>query len=103
MKNQKNLTEEIMVKRMSLVSIIGNIILSIFKFVAGIFANSSAMISDAIHSLSDVLSTFIAVIGVKLSKRKEDKEHPYGHDRFECVASILVCALLFFVEKAIMH
>ena len=97
MKNQKNLTEEIMVKRMSLVSIIGNIILSIFKFVAGIFANSSAMISDAIHSLSDVLSTFIAVIGVKLSKRKEDKEHPYGHDRFECVASILLCALLFFV------
>ena len=72
MKNQKNLTEEIMVKRMSLVSIIGNIILSIFKFVAGIFANSSAMISDAIHSLSDVLSTFIAVIGVKLSKRKEN-------------------------------
>lgn len=82
---------------MSFVSIIGNSVLSIFKLMAGILANSGAMISDSIHSLSDVLSTFIAVIGVKMSKRKADKFHPYGHERFECVASILLCALLFSV------
>lgn len=97
MKNKKNLSEESMLRRMSLVSIIGNTVLSAFKLIAGIFANSGAMISDSIHSLSDVLSTFIAVIGVKMSKRKADKFHPYGHDRFECVASILLCVLLFAV------
>lgn len=76
MKKEKILSEESMVKRMSFVSIIGNSVLSIFKLMAGILANSGAMISDSIHSLSDVLSTFIAVIGVKMSKRKADKFHP---------------------------
>lgn len=92
-----NLTEKDMIRKMSLVSIIGNTVLSIFKLFAGIFANSNAMISDSIHSLSDVFSTFVAVIGIKMSKKEADKVHPYGHDRFECVASILLCAILFAV------
>ena len=80
--------------RVSAVSIAGNAVLSLLKLLAGIFANSGAMISDAVHSASDVLSSFIVIIGVKLSVREPDKEHPYGHERFECVAAIVLSAVL---------
>ena len=66
--------------RVSVLSIIVNIILSLSKFVAGIVAQSGAMLSDAVHSASDVFSTFIVMIGISLSGKKSDKEHPYGHD-----------------------
>ena len=71
-----------------------NVILSAIKFVAGVVANSGAMISDAIHSASDVFSTVIVMIGVKLSAKEEDKDHPYGHERLECVAAIILAMLL---------
>lgn len=76
-------------------SIIGNIILSAFKLFAGIFAQSAAMISDAVHSLSDVFSTVIVMAGVKLANKKSDNEHPYGHERFECVAAVVLAGILF--------
>lgn len=82
--------------RVSVNTIIQNAILSVFKFLAGIFANSNAMISDAIHSASDVFSTIIVIIGVKLSSKASDKEHPYGHERLECVAAIVLAMVLFF-------
>lgn len=97
MKKRKNINESMAVKKMSVVSIVGNSFLSLFKLVAGIIGNSNAMISDSIHSLSDVFSTFIAVIGVKLSKKDADKSHPYGHERLECIASIILCMVLFIV------
>ena len=71
-----------------------NVILSAIKFVAGVVANSGAMISDAIHSASDVFSTIIVMIGVKLSAKEEDADHPYGHERLECVAAIILAMLL---------
>ena len=80
--------------RVSAVSIVGNCVLSLLKFLAGIFAHSGAMISDAVHSLSDVLSTFIVMIGISVAKKKPDKDHPYGHERFECVASIVLAVIL---------
>lgn len=80
--------------KVSLVSIIGNAVLSLLKFLAGIFAHSGAMISDAVHSASDVFSSIIVIIGVKLSTREADKEHPYGHERFECVAAIVLAVVL---------
>ena len=80
--------------RVSLVSVAGNTALSIIKLLAGIVAHSGAMISDAVHSASDVLSSFIVIIGVKLSVKAADKEHPYGHERFECVAAIVLSAVL---------
>ena len=86
--------EEKAVKRMSEVGIIGNVLLAAFKLFAGIFGHSGAMVSDAVHSLSDVFATFIALIGVRLSKRQEDAEHPYGHERFECVASLILGLIL---------
>ncbi len=78
----------------SIVSIAVNVILSVFKLIAGILANSGAMVSDAIHSASDVFSTFIVIIGVRISSRDSDKEHPYGHERMECVAAIVLATVL---------
>ena len=80
--------------RVSAVSIAGNAALSLFKMIAGVFAHSGAMISDAVHSASDVLSSIIVIVGVKLSVREADKEHPYGHERFECVAAIVLAVIL---------
>ena len=80
--------------RVSLVSVAGNTVLSLFKLLAGVLAHSGAMISDAVHSASDVLSSFIVIIGVKLAAREADRDHPYGHERFECVAAIVLAAVL---------
>ena len=87
--------------RVSVVSIIQNVLLSLFKLFAGIFANSNAMISDAIHSASDVFSTIVVIIGVRLSSRDSDREHPYGHERMECVAAIILSIVLFITGLGI--
>lgn len=80
--------------RISTTTVVVNLALSVFKLVAGLVASSGAMISDAIHSASDVISTFIVMIGVHISGKEPDKEHPYGHERFECVASIVLAMIL---------
>lgn len=80
--------------KVSVVSIIVNIFLSLIKLVTGIIAGSGAMISDAVHSASDVFSTFVVMAGVFFAGRKPDKEHPYGHERIECVASVLLAVVL---------
>lgn len=87
--------------KVSVVSIIQNVLLSLFKLFAGIFANSNAMISDAIHSASDVFSTIVVIIGVRLSSRDSDREHPYGHERMECVAAIILSIVLFITGLGI--
>lgn len=89
--------------KVSMVSIIGNTVLSLFKILAGILACSGAMVSDAIHSASDVLSSIIVIIGVKLSTKKSDKDHPYGHERFECVAAIILAVTLLVCGLFIGH
>ena len=80
--------------RVSIITIIGNLLLSVTKLLAGIIAHSGAMISDAVHSASDVFSTFVVIIGIKLASKKPDKEHPYGHERMECVAAIILAIVL---------
>ena len=82
--------------RVAFITILENALLSIFKLFAGFFAKSNAMISDAIHSASDVFSTIVVLIGVKLASKDSDKEHPYGHERLECVAAILLSMVLLF-------
>ncbi len=89
-----NKNESTVVRKLTIVSILGNIVLTIFKMFAGITGHSGAMISDAVHSLSDVLTTFIAAWGVKISQTPADKEHPYGHERLECVASLALGLIL---------
>lgn len=80
--------------RVSKVSIIANLALTILKLAAGVIAHSGAMISDAIHSASDVFSTIVVIIGIKISGKASDKDHPYGHERMECVAAIVLATIL---------
>lgn len=79
----------------SIVSITVNLMLAFVKFFAGVLGRSGAMISDAIHSASDIFSTLIVMIGVGMSAKESDEDHPYGHDRIECVASIILAVVLF--------
>ncbi len=88
------MNESKVVRRLSAVGILGNIFLVVFKLYAGIAGHSDAMVSDAIHSLSDVFATLIAALGVRIAGKKPDEEHPYGHDRFECLASLLLGLVL---------
>lgn len=92
--------EQVIIK-VSNITIFWNTILFLLKLVAGWFGKSKAMISDAIHSLSDVLSTIIVIIGVKISSKKSDDEHPYGHEKFECIAALLLSYMLFLVSLLI--
>ena len=80
--------------RVSVVSVIVNLVLSLIKFAAGIVANSTSMISDAIHSASDVLSTIIVMIGIVISNKKADCDHQYGHERMESVAALVLSVIL---------
>lgn len=92
--------EKIAIK-VSVISIILNCLLTLIKFISGVISKSSAMISDSVHSLSDVLSTFVVIIGVKISNKKADKQHPYGHERIECVSAIILSGMLFAVGALI--
>lgn len=81
-------------KKISIVTASGNVVLAAFKLFAGIFAHSGAMISDAVHSMSDVITTVVAYIGMKLSEKDADEDHPYGHERLECVAALILGGIL---------
>lgn len=87
--------------KVSTITMIGNLILSFVKILIGFICQSSAIVSDGIHSASDVLSTVVVIIGVKLSSKESDKEHPYGHERFECVAAIILAVMLFLTASII--
>ena len=87
--------------RVSAVSIIANFALTVFKLSAGILAHSGAIISDAIHSASDVFSTIVVIIGIRISRKESDKNHPYGHERLECVAAIVLATILAFTGLGI--
>lgn len=91
---KKNKSNEQIAVQVSFTGILFNALLAAFKLSAGIIANSMAMVSDSINSMSDILSGAIVLIGVKLSNKKSDKEHPYGHERFECVAAIILAVIL---------
>ncbi len=79
----------------SVSAIIINVILSAFKLFAGIFAHSNAMVSDGVESISDIFSTLIVMVGVKMSGKASDEKHPYGHERMECVAAVLLAVIIF--------
>ena len=71
--------------------------MSLIKFIAGILGHSAAMVADAIHSLSDILSSVIVLIGLKVARRQPDREHPYGHSKAESVSAQIVSVFLVFL------
>ena len=87
--------------RVSVTGMAANVILTLGKFAAGVIAHSGAMISDAVHSASDIFSGLIVFIGVRISSRAPDEKHPYGHERFECVAALLLSGILALVGGTI--
>jgi cation diffusion facilitator family transporter len=76
------------------VSIVGNVLLFAFKLILGIFINSIALITDAFHTLSDTASSVVVILGFKAAKRDPDKEHPFGHGRFEYITTLVIAVLL---------
>src|SRR5699024_6355251 len=79
------------------IGIIVNLLLTIIKGVAGIIANSRALIADAVHSASDIISSVVILFGVKIAMKPPDQEHPYGHGKADYIASIIVALLLILV------
>lgn len=80
------------------ISIIGNIILFIFKFLSGIYLNSISLIADAFHSLSDVLTSIVVILGFKLGGKPADSKHPFGHGRIEQIATLIIAFMLLIIS-----
>jgi cation diffusion facilitator family transporter len=81
----------------SILSILVNLVISAVKFFFGVMANSAALIADAMHSLSDVATSLIVLIGFKVSSIPPDSKHPFGHGRVERIVSIIIACLLIVV------
>ena len=84
------MTREKKIYQVTLVGSAGNVALLTFKFIAGIVGHSSAMLADAVHSLSDFVTDVIVLIFVKISAKPQDQDHDYGHGKFETIATFLV-------------
>lgn len=87
--------------KVSVITIILNLALSLFKFIIGFVGHSQALVSDAVHSASDVVSTIAVMFGVNMSAKKSDSSHPYGHERIESIFSIILAMMLFITGLGI--
>ena len=91
-----------MSSKILLKSLIVNLFLTIVKFIGSVLGNSKTLISDAVHSFSDMSTDIIGLIGDKLSSKKPDKEHPYGHGRIEYLTSIIMSFFIIWLGLSIM-
>ena len=92
------LTRDQKIYRVTITGSIVNIVLLVMKFVAGILGNSAAMVADAVHSLSDFLTDIVVIVLVKLSSKPADKDHDYGHGKYETIATSIIGMALIFVS-----
>lgn len=83
--------------RVTLIGSLGNFLLLIFKFIAGILGHSSAMIADAVHSLSDFVTDLIVLVFVNISSKPKDESHDYGHGKYETLATSLIGLVLLAI------
>ena len=96
-----NLEEKRLILKNSYITIFINLILSIVKILCGIFGNSSVLVSDGIHSATDIFSTVAVIIGAIISKREPDENHQYGHEKLECIIAMFISASLLTVAFGI--
>lgn len=87
--------------KVSIITLLINCVLSIIKLLAGVISNSKALISDGVHSLGDVVTTIIVMIGICLSSHRADDKHQYGHERMECIVAIILSGVLFVLGLGI--
>lgn len=97
------LSDQEQIIKASAVGFWSNVALTVFKFAAGFFGHSAAMVSDAVHSSSDAIGSVLVILGAKISGKDADRNHPYGHDRFECIVSIVLANILFCVAALILY
>ena len=90
------MTRENKIIQTSIIGIVANVFLVIGKAIIGLLANSISIITDALNNLSDALSSLITIVGTKISNKKPDKKHPYGHGRVEYLTSIVIAAIILF-------
>ena len=83
--------------RTSIIGIVTNLVLVAFKMTVGLIAASNAIVLDAVNNLTDVFSSVVTIVGTKLAARRPDREHPYGHGRYEYLAALVVGAIIFSV------
>ena len=88
------MTRENELTKVTLMGSVGNLVLLSFKFIAGIVAGSSAMVADAVHSLSDFLTDLIVLVFVRIGAKPQDDSHDYGHGKFETLATLFVALAL---------
>jgi cation diffusion facilitator family transporter len=88
-------------RKLTFICVAGNILLTILKFIAGFLGKSAAMMADASHSLSDILTDIVLLFGVEWASKPADKEHPYGHARIETLCALFISVFLLFVAGAI--
>lgn len=88
--------------RVTWIGSVVNALLLVLKFTAGLLGHSAAMIADAVHSLSDFITDVIVVVFVRISNKPEDKDHVYGHGKYETLATLIIGVLLFFVGIGIL-
>lgn len=88
--------------RVTLVGSVVNLLLLVFKFVAGILGHSAAMLADAVHSLSDFVTDIIVIVFVRISSKPEDEGHDYGHGKYETLATAIIGLVLLFVGFGIL-
>lgn len=91
------------IKKFMFKTLILNVVLSVVKLFTGIFGKSAALISDAVNSISDIFASLVGIIGIKLSAKKADKEHPYGHERFEGLFALVLAAIILFTAIEIIR
>lgn len=99
---QKEITREKEIYKVTLIGSFVNLLLVIFKFVAGVIGHSAAMLADAVHSLSDFVTDIIVLIFVRISNKPEDKNHDYGHGKYETLATALIGIILLAVGGGIL-
>jgi len=92
----------IAIRNVTLIGVVGNILLTIVKIIFGIIGQSQALIADGLHSLSDLISDGMVLIAAKYSTQDADADHPYGHARFETLATVAVGVLLFLVAAGML-
>ncbi|MCC7553499.1 MAG: cation diffusion facilitator family transporter [Methanobacteriaceae archaeon] len=99
MKNEERLKEG---KKAALIGIIGNIFLTFFNIAVGIISGSYALISEGLHTFSDIITSVISYIGFRIGQRPADKEHPFGHGRSEAIAGLIIVLFLAMVSYEIL-
>lgn len=87
---------ETAIVRTSTIGIAANVALAVFKAVVGILSNSIAVTLDAVNNLSDAISSIITIVGTKLSNKKADREHPFGHGRIEYITTTVIAAIIMY-------